>query len=246
MRVPLHLPPALTSLGDFAFIDVETTGARPLEDRVTEIAIIRFHANGEQTRWQSLINPGVPIPAEIQALTGITNATTMLTDFSALQAYARYQFEIFLRTNTSGVADFVQSTVNLAPVYAPSSVLGIPLNDIAPSASLATAPASSATAVTVAWINNLNAAPVYDVQVVSQARNPQGATTGTFTLTAYDEHSSVASAYSLDVRPTSQAVAASSGFFPTLGSGVAGDFRQIAIWANQGRAIYQNLLRWDN
>jgi hypothetical protein len=189
---------------------------------------------------------GSPVYSGFFNPTGSTNATTMLTDFSALQAYARYQFEIFLRTNTSGVADFVQSTVNLAPVYAPSSVLGIPLNDIAPSASLATAPASSATAVTVAWINNLNAAPVYDVQVVSQARNPQGATTQTFTLTAYDQHASVASAYSLDVRPTSQAVAASSGFFPSLGSGVAGDFRQIAIWANQGRAIYQNLLRWDN
>ena len=61
MRVPL-LPPALTSLGDFAFIDVETTGARPLEDRVTEIAIIRFHANGEQT-LAIADQSGVPIPA---------------------------------------------------------------------------------------------------------------------------------------------------------------------------------------
>jgi DNA polymerase-3 subunit epsilon len=68
------LPDALRALGDFAFIDVETTGAKPLTDRVTEIAIIRFHADGTQSRWQSLINPGVAIPAEIQALTGITNA----------------------------------------------------------------------------------------------------------------------------------------------------------------------------
>ena len=67
-------PDALRTLGEFAFIDVETTGARPLADRVTEIAIIRIHADGSQTRWQSLINPGVGIPAEIQALTGITNA----------------------------------------------------------------------------------------------------------------------------------------------------------------------------
>ncbi len=68
------LPEALRTQGDFAFIDVETTGAKPLTDRVTEIAIIRFHADGSQTRWQSLIDPGVSIPAEIQALTGITNA----------------------------------------------------------------------------------------------------------------------------------------------------------------------------
>ena len=68
------LPPELLALGDFAFIDVETTGAKPLEDRVTEVAIIRFRSSGEVERWQSLVNPGVPIPAEIQALTGITSA----------------------------------------------------------------------------------------------------------------------------------------------------------------------------
>ena len=70
----LEFPSTLLTLGDFAFIDVETTGMKPLADRVTEIAIIRFNANGETERWQSLINPGVAIPAEIQALTGITNA----------------------------------------------------------------------------------------------------------------------------------------------------------------------------
>lgn len=67
-------PDALRTLGEFAFIDVETTGAKPLTDRVTEIAIIRIHGDGSLSRWQSLINPGVAIPAEIQALTGITNA----------------------------------------------------------------------------------------------------------------------------------------------------------------------------
>ncbi len=73
-RLDIALPEALRTLGEFAFIDVETTGAKPLEDRVTEIAIIRVHGDGSLTRWQSLINPGVAIPAEIQALTGITNA----------------------------------------------------------------------------------------------------------------------------------------------------------------------------
>ena len=72
--MPLVLPSALLALGDFAFIDVETTGMKPLADRVTEIAIIRFNANGSTERWQTLLNPGVAIPAEIQALTGITNA----------------------------------------------------------------------------------------------------------------------------------------------------------------------------
>ena len=71
---PQTLPDALRTLGEFAFVDVETTGSKPLTDRVTEIAIIRFYTDGSRSRWQSLINPGVAIPAEIQALTGITNA----------------------------------------------------------------------------------------------------------------------------------------------------------------------------
>ncbi len=68
------LPDALLALGDFAFIDVETTGMKPLEDRLTEVAIIRFRQGAAPTVWQSLINPQTPIPAEIQSLTGITNA----------------------------------------------------------------------------------------------------------------------------------------------------------------------------
>lgn len=57
-----------------AFIDVETTGANPVIDRVTEIAILRVE-NGELVeRWSSLVNPGIPIPANIQAFTGITDA----------------------------------------------------------------------------------------------------------------------------------------------------------------------------
>jgi len=74
MSSSLSLPPELLALGDFAFIDVETTGTKPLEDRITEVAIIRFGADGIIDAWQSLVNPGIPIPAEIQALTGITNA----------------------------------------------------------------------------------------------------------------------------------------------------------------------------
>jgi DNA polymerase III subunit epsilon len=68
-----NLPPALLSLGDFAFIDVETTGVKPLEDRLTEVAIVRFSRTHAPRVWQSLVNPGVSIPSEIQALTGITN-----------------------------------------------------------------------------------------------------------------------------------------------------------------------------
>jgi DNA polymerase III subunit epsilon len=88
------LPDALLSLGDFAFIDVETTGMKPLEDRLTEVAIIRYRRGAAPTVWQSLINPQTPIPEEIQSLTGITN--TMVRDaptFFELRDEIRAQLE---------------------------------------------------------------------------------------------------------------------------------------------------------
>ncbi len=56
-----------------AFIDLETTGANPLRDRITEIGIVEV--DGDQvTTWSTLVNPQRPIPAFIQQLTGIDNA----------------------------------------------------------------------------------------------------------------------------------------------------------------------------
>jgi DNA polymerase-3 subunit epsilon len=55
------------------YLDLETTGATPLRDRITEIALVRFEHGEEVARWQTLVNPETPIPAFIQKLTGITN-----------------------------------------------------------------------------------------------------------------------------------------------------------------------------
>ena len=57
-----------------AFIDVETTGANPVVDRVTEIAILRVENGALVERWSSLVNPGMGIPPSIQGFTGITDA----------------------------------------------------------------------------------------------------------------------------------------------------------------------------
>ncbi|MDX2220619.1 MAG: exonuclease domain-containing protein [Burkholderiales bacterium] len=59
------LPPRL------AIIDLETTGTDPTRDRVTEVAILIVDDGVLVEEWSSLVNPGVPIPPEIQALTGI-------------------------------------------------------------------------------------------------------------------------------------------------------------------------------
>ena len=55
-------------------LDLETTGANPVADRITEIAAVRLEEGREVARWSTLVNPGISIPAFIQSLTGIDNA----------------------------------------------------------------------------------------------------------------------------------------------------------------------------
>ncbi|WP_304932743.1 PolC-type DNA polymerase III [Herminiimonas sp.] len=55
------------------FVDLETTGANLVNDRITEIGIVAVHLDGEVERWSSFVNPGRPIPYFIQNLTGISD-----------------------------------------------------------------------------------------------------------------------------------------------------------------------------
>jgi DNA polymerase-3 subunit epsilon len=58
-----------------AVIDFETTGLSPaMGDRATEVAIVLLENGKVVDRFQSLMNAGVPIPAFITSLTGISNA----------------------------------------------------------------------------------------------------------------------------------------------------------------------------
>ena len=57
-----------------AIVDLETTGAHPDNSRITEIAVIEVEGGEIRSEWDTLVNPGTPIPSGIQALTGITDA----------------------------------------------------------------------------------------------------------------------------------------------------------------------------
>lgn len=56
-----------------AIVDLETTGADPNRDRITEIAIVRIEGGRCVDTWSSLVDPEVPIPQRIQAFTHITD-----------------------------------------------------------------------------------------------------------------------------------------------------------------------------
>ena len=63
----------LIKLDEYISFDLETTGLNPDIDQITEISACRFINGKFSEEFTSLINPGISIPKNIIALTGITN-----------------------------------------------------------------------------------------------------------------------------------------------------------------------------
>ncbi len=67
-----------TPLSDVTFVvvDLETTGGTPADCAITEIGAVKVRGGEVLGEFQTLVDPGGPVPPFIQVLTGIT--TTML------------------------------------------------------------------------------------------------------------------------------------------------------------------------
>jgi len=59
---------------EFVSIDLETTGLNLETDEITEIGATRFDRSGHAESYSTFVNPGRPIPPEIQRITSITDA----------------------------------------------------------------------------------------------------------------------------------------------------------------------------
>jgi DNA polymerase III epsilon subunit family exonuclease len=57
----------------FCALDIETTGINPVFHRIVDIGIVKFNMTGIIDKFESLINPGIPIPAETTMIHGITD-----------------------------------------------------------------------------------------------------------------------------------------------------------------------------
>src|SRR5438132_13517431 len=58
----------------FVVVDLETTGMSPSAAAITEIGAIKLRAGECLGTFQTMVNPGEPIPSTITYLTGITEA----------------------------------------------------------------------------------------------------------------------------------------------------------------------------
>ena len=65
MRLKLERP--------LAFFDLETTGVKVGTDRIVQIAIVKLMPDGTRQQYETLVNPGMPIPPESTRIHGITD-----------------------------------------------------------------------------------------------------------------------------------------------------------------------------
>ncbi len=64
--------------GDYVVFDIETTGFSPVNNRIIEIGAVKVSGGKVTDRFSDFVNPQVPIPFEIEKLTGIRD--DMVTD----------------------------------------------------------------------------------------------------------------------------------------------------------------------
>lgn len=107
------------------FVDLETTGANPLRDRITEIGLVLVQ-NGQSESWSSLVNPGVVIPPFIQSLTGIDDAMVAdAPDFAELAqaVLAKLEGRLFIAHNARFDYGFLKSEFQRVGIHFRARVL---------------------------------------------------------------------------------------------------------------------------
>lgn len=62
---------------DFVVFDIETTGFSPVNNRMIEIGAVKVSGGEITDKYSTFINPEVPIPFEIEKLTGINDSMVM-------------------------------------------------------------------------------------------------------------------------------------------------------------------------
>jgi hypothetical protein len=185
---------------------------------------------------------GAPLSAGL--LDPTSSATPMITDYSSLQAYSSYRFELFSNADTSTTpytTIYRRNLSEIIPVKDLPKAQWNELNAAAPepsSTALVTAPAPGASSLTVNWTNNWNAGPVYAAYVSAGTR--AGSVAGIADVFA----TNTSRVKSANVYAPAGGVFA--GTFPSLNLNTAGDYRWVYVDSLQGRGNFSNLMVWSS
>lgn len=110
----------------FVILDLETTGANPVHDRVTEVGLIEVERGRSVAEWSTLVNPGARIPPAIQSLTGITDEMVALAPtFAEIAAplLARLEGKLLVAHNARFDYGFLRNEFRRAGLRYSSRVL---------------------------------------------------------------------------------------------------------------------------
>jgi len=84
-----------------AFIDIESTGINPRQDRIIDLAIIKLLPNASQETHVFRCNPGIPIPPAAEAIHHISNA-----DIANCPSFIQLAGQIFNMLQNCDLAGF--------------------------------------------------------------------------------------------------------------------------------------------
>jgi DNA polymerase III subunit epsilon len=95
----------------YAIVDIETTGGFTPDNRIIEIAVVIHDGQNITSQYQTLLNPGRPVPGYITGLTGIDGS--MLSDAPsfeniATELFAYLKGKIFVAHNVNFDLNFVK------------------------------------------------------------------------------------------------------------------------------------------
>jgi len=99
----------------YAIVDIETTGGYAAANGITEISIYIFDGKKVVEKFETLINPGQPIPRYIQAFTGINDemvAKAPKFEVVAEKIYSLLHDKIFIAHNVNFDYSFVKAHLN--------------------------------------------------------------------------------------------------------------------------------------
>lgn len=212
--------------------------------RVSAQAMSNSNANPIFT-LSSLALDGSALYAGYWNAARVDNADTPLADFSTLQAYSRYTYEIFLNSNPGNTTpDAVETARILSPVMPPSYSGSLQRNDLTPSSSLVTAPAAGGCSFVLNWTNNLNASPVNGAFIYG---NDFTVTPSVQSVINVSVNASTVGTRASSVTATAAggASACGSNAIPALTQG-GNTFRQIGIGATQARYRIYTYMQWNN
>jgi len=101
----------------YAIVDIETTGGYPVDNDITELAIVLHDGQKVVDRYETLLKPAVSIPYYIQVLTGITPATVEnAANFNDLAGniYDLLKDKVFVAHNVNFDYSFLKHRLSLS------------------------------------------------------------------------------------------------------------------------------------